>query len=472
MKSNNKYLKFSIRAVLLLSLISPLFYSCGGGGGGADSTNDGGGTNNGNVTTGSYVVLAWNDLGMHCLNPTYDQLVILPPYNTIWAQVIQRGNPPQIVTTGITVDYSIINNTDSYGKLSYGQFWDNVVALFGAGAAGLPHNYGLNLAFPNIHHTLTGTMEMVDDHFQVNGIPVVPLEDGATTKNPFQVAQITVKNSSGTTLVTSRATVPTSDEINCARCHAPGGTITEVFNDIATVHDRDRGTAFMASIAGGAPILCAKCHGSPALGGTPGDRGSAGMYLSEAIHTFHADKTAPGGAAVACYDCHPGAATSCNRSLAHTTSDGNCIACHGTMASMSASITANTRVPWVNEPACVNCHTNVGEVSTGSTLYRDATGHGGVYCAACHQSPHAMIPTRVASDGYQALQYQEQDVSIGDCRNCHNTSRGGGTNISDFTHVHAGTNPEERSACNVCHTALPSTITAADSPHQFQWKTR
>lgn len=26
-----------------------------------------------------YVVLAWNDLGMHCLNPTYDQEVILPP---------------------------------------------------------------------------------------------------------------------------------------------------------------------------------------------------------------------------------------------------------------------------------------------------------------------------------------------------------------------------------------------------------
>ena len=151
MKSNNKYLKFSIRAVLLLSLISPLFYSCGGGGGG-DSTNDGGGTNNGNVTTGSYVVLAWNDLGMHCLNPTYDQLVILPPYNTIWAQVIQRGNPPQIVTTGITVDYSIINNTDSYGKLSYGQFWDNVVALFGAGAAGLPHNFGLNLFSQHQQH--------------------------------------------------------------------------------------------------------------------------------------------------------------------------------------------------------------------------------------------------------------------------------------------------------------------------------
>ncbi len=45
----------------------------------------------------SYIVLAWNDLGMHCLNPTYDKAVILPPYNTVWAQVIKRGNPPRIV---------------------------------------------------------------------------------------------------------------------------------------------------------------------------------------------------------------------------------------------------------------------------------------------------------------------------------------------------------------------------------------
>jgi hypothetical protein len=470
MKSHNNYFKILSQVVLFLLLISPLFYSCGGGGG---SSNDNGGNNGGNVTTGSYVVLAWNDLGMHCLNPTYDQLVILPPYNTIWAQVIQRGNPPQIVTTGITVEYSIINNTDSYGKAKFGQFWDNVVALFGSAAAGLPHNYGLNLLFPDIHHTLSGTMETVNDHFQANGIPLVPLEDGATTENPFQVAQITVKDTSGNTLVTTRATVPTSDEINCGKCHAPGGTITDVFNNIASVHDRDRGTDFVASIASGTPRLCAECHGSPALGSAPGNRGNAGLYLSEAIHMFHADKTAPGGAAIACYDCHPGSTTTCNRSLAHTASDGNCITCHDTMANMASSITANTKVPWVNEPACATCHTGVAEVATGATLYRDAnTGHGGVYCAACHQSPHAMIPTRVASDGYQALQYQAKDMSIGDCRNCHNTSRGGGTSISEFAQVHAGTNPEEQSACNVCHTALPSTITTASFPHQYQWKTR
>src|SRR5512146_609158 len=67
------------------------------------------------VTTGDYSVFAWNDLGMHCLNPTYDKLVILPPYNNVMVQVVKRGDPPQVVTTGITVSYKLINNSSSYG---------------------------------------------------------------------------------------------------------------------------------------------------------------------------------------------------------------------------------------------------------------------------------------------------------------------------------------------------------------------
>jgi hypothetical protein len=79
---------------------------------------------------GNIVVLAWNDLGMHCLNPTYDQLVILPPYNTIMAQVISKGNPPKIITTGVTVEYAIVNNSSSFDKRSYDGFWDHAKKLF------------------------------------------------------------------------------------------------------------------------------------------------------------------------------------------------------------------------------------------------------------------------------------------------------------------------------------------------------
>lgn len=78
-----------------------------------------------------YVVFAWNNLGMHCLNPTCDELVILPPYNTVEVQVIKRGDPPRIITTGVNVEFSIVNNTYSFGKSEYGGFWTYFTDIFG-----------------------------------------------------------------------------------------------------------------------------------------------------------------------------------------------------------------------------------------------------------------------------------------------------------------------------------------------------
>ena len=44
----------------------------------------------------SYVVLAWNNLGMHCDNPDFQDLAVLPPYNTLWAQVVKVGDPAAV----------------------------------------------------------------------------------------------------------------------------------------------------------------------------------------------------------------------------------------------------------------------------------------------------------------------------------------------------------------------------------------
>ena len=103
---------------------------------------------------------------MHCLNPTYDTAVILPPYNTVHAQVIRKGNPPQIVTSGVTVQYALINNTYSYGKRSYGQFWDFMLQLFGVS---LPINTGLNLVDPAINNSLSGNMVAKAGYFSAGG---------------------------------------------------------------------------------------------------------------------------------------------------------------------------------------------------------------------------------------------------------------------------------------------------------------
>ena len=86
-----------------------------------------------NPRLGSYVLLGWNDLGMHCYNYSFKDLAVLPPYNTLWAQVIKRGDPPQIVTSGIRVQYSFPDNKTSTGKTD---FWNYADQLFGVIPAG------------------------------------------------------------------------------------------------------------------------------------------------------------------------------------------------------------------------------------------------------------------------------------------------------------------------------------------------
>jgi len=400
------------------------------------------------ISIAQYKVFAWNDLGMHCVNPTFDTMVILPPYNTLYVQVIKRGNPPRVVTQGIVVEYSILNNTYSYGKTDkfgadFAQFWDYAFQIFGID---LPQDRGLNLHDPNVHNSLSGTMQKKGDYFIAEGIPVVPVDDSGVW-NPYQVAEITVKDTSGKILARTTTTVPVSDEINCQKCHG-----SNAFYDILSKHDQKEGT----NLTGSTPVLCNNCHGSPALG----DSSPKQMWLSEAIHGFHKDKGA------SCYDCHPGQQTMCNRSLAHTASDGNCTHCHGDMTQIADSI-KNGRTPWLNEPKCSTCHQNIPGVDTGKSLYRNARGHGNLFCAVCHGSPHAMVPTSVSSDNYQAVQYQGKAKTIGSCGVCHRSSRGGDS-INEFSEKHAG--GQLLTACHVCHTQV--SLDTNKWPHSFRWKSR
>ena len=392
------------------------------------------------IDPGEYVVFAWNDLGMHCLNPTYDKMVILPPYNNVYAQVIRRGAPPEIVTQGITVEYKLTNNSYSYGKRQYSGFWDYCTSLFNTT---LMHDKGLK------NMGLFGEMQVQSDHFIAEGIPVTPVDDD-NKYNPYQIAEITVMDATGKIIAQTQATVPVSDEINCTKCHG-----ANAFENILQIHDDEEGT----SLASSTPILCARCHGSPALG-TDGP-GSSGKYLSQAIHGYHSTKNA------SCYDCHPGATAKCNRSIEHTNSEGKCTVCHGTMSQVAQSI-ASGRIPWASEPKCATCHSDVAQVETGSTLYRNAKAHGNIYCSACHGSPHAMVPSSQSSDNYQSMQYQlGESKTMGSCGICHRDSRGEADDISEFVEMHGGTSPRKRIGCHVCHTKISTTTTSW--PHAYQW---
>ncbi len=429
---------FAITRIGIMIFMSLLIYSC---------TKDSFITNPPPSLNGDYSVFAWNDVGMNFMNPTYDKLVILPPSNNLVVQVVKRGNPPAAVTTGIKVSYKLINNSSSYGKRAYGGFWDNALKLFGVTPA---HDIGLK------GNGLSGDMTASGDHFIAEGIPAVPVDDGGIW-NPYQVAEITVRDNSQTVVAKTQATIPTSDEINCAKCH--GSATVTTFDDILAKHDANHGTSL--SNAASQPVLCASCHADPALGTATGQL----IYLSEAIHGTHASVSG-----ITCYDCHQGQITKFNRSLPHSSEDGNCTLCHGTMANIASTIAAG-RVPWTSEPQCVTCHAGIDDVNTNSELFKDSRGHGNMYCSACHGSPHATFPSRVASDNYQSVQYQgfsSKIKTIGSCGVCHDNSRGEEKDIALFSGVHGGSKPPEEIGCRVCHTSIPSDTKGW--PHGYTWK--
>jgi hypothetical protein len=131
-----------------------------------------------------YIIIGWNDLGMHCYDRDYADMGVLPPYNNIWAQVIHRGDPPQIVTEGITVSYSIQDNTYSVGKTN---FWSYAEALFGQA---LPPNIGLT------GKGLAGVMDHIGNHYVAEGgVPITEFRDSSpSTPYYFQLADLVVKD--------------------------------------------------------------------------------------------------------------------------------------------------------------------------------------------------------------------------------------------------------------------------------------
>jgi hypothetical protein len=52
-------------------------------------------------------------------------------------------------------------------------------------------------------------------------------------------------------------------------------------------------------------------------------------------------------------------------------------------------------------------------------LFKDATGHGGVACASCHGSPHAIAPNVTDTDNQQAIFWQGHAGIINTCTVCH-----------------------------------------------------
>jgi hypothetical protein len=239
-----------------------------------------------------YIVLAWNDLGMHCMNQYHQRFSVLPPYNNLYAQVIRRGDAnraPLLAPAGTTVEYSFPGNTYSVGKTD---FWTYAPQLFGVT---LPPDVGLT------GKGLSGVLDPAGGHFVAEGIPLTPFADAQpSVEVPYQQALVIARDGGGGELARSAPVVPVSIEIECvgSGCHA---------SETAILQGHEAVSGFNP---GATPILCAGCHADPVLGTT--GRPDAG-YFSFRMHDQHKFLDEQLSGTAACYKCHPGAVARCLR---------------------------------------------------------------------------------------------------------------------------------------------------------------
>ncbi|HQT93855.1 MAG TPA: PKD domain-containing protein [Thermoanaerobaculaceae bacterium] len=370
------------------------------------------------ATTG-WTVTGWNNLGMHCMDSDFSVFAILPPYNTIQAQVVDASGNLVTSASGVTVTYQAIAdpsgsiNTTSVGK---DNFWTYAASLFGL-AKPLPPDVGLTgLAMPGMmNRPQPMTFDPANNWFIAEGIPITPYDD-AGRKNTYPMMRLVARDSGGNVLATTDIVLPISDEMDCKACHASNSSAAARPNagwvndpnpdrdyrlNVLRLHDdRQAGSAsYTAALSqagysstglydtvttGGKPILCATCHGSNALAGT----GQAGIPpLTQAVHGYHASVMDPvtnmsldsSSNRSACYRCHPGSTTKCLRGAmgSAVAADGSmemqCQNCHGPMHAVGTA----GRQGWLDEPNCQSCHTGTAVANNGQIRYTsvfDASG--------------------------------------------------------------------------------------------------
>ncbi|MET0066754.1 MAG: cytochrome C [Candidatus Thiodiazotropha sp.] len=524
---------------LILLLLSLTLVACGGGGSSdndtssGDSIEDGDSQNSGDDSDdddddgdsggdggvsdvpGTHQVLAFNDLGMHCADLDYSNFVILPPFNVLHSQVIERGERPTLldesqasVSYYATGDASGSINTTSQnlaGSIDKSNFWDTnpdtgnryVFDLFGLDPQ---PDEGLMFgqAMPGISDPYNANApQAFNDYdsgkawFSAHGIPILPIDDLGQL-NAYPLMRVEAADTmGGTALASIDVVLPVASEADCQNCHAsgeiaaplsssidfvlpdditdPNAVLQAAKQNIMLLHDARHGTQLMAN----RPVLCASCHYSAALDLTASGPNSEQLThdtMSEVMHGYHGRLTdadsgqpvfpSPGSLEDTCYQCHPGKTTQCLRG-AMGGAGIVCQDCHGSMLAVGQA----SRQAWSSEPRCESCHTGDASSHLGTSIRQNIAWDGDIDTA----TPRTASNKRFAEN--DATLYRN---SLGHggvaCEGCHGSPHAIWPNANPQSNDniaatqlqgHAGT----LSDCGVCHTSLPLTLNGPHGMH-------
>jgi len=463
-----------------------------------------------------YRLTAWGELGMHCMDgKDYSIFSVLPPCNTMHAQLMTLTDPPVQITSGVTITYeATADPTGSINTISSTKtnFWSYVQDLL---LTNPPPDVGIT---GNSVQSLTPhpfTYNSTLGYWEVTGVTTVPYDDNMKL-NAYSLAKVVARDLNGKVLASVKIVVPVSDELSCFICHAsksdkfakpkagwvnnPDKAKDTKLNILRKHDDRFDISGYLNQLAqkgyfyqntleatanAGMPVLCDACHASTALGegGLPGVN-----PLTQDMHTLHGSQVylktglkldqSPDDFG-SCYLCHPGLNTKCKRGAM---SPRLCADCHGNTSFVGTA----GRAGWLTEPACQMCHekglrytkafdspghwrvatdqtfaTNPDVPMKGFDLYRFSTGHGKMYCSSCHGSQHAEFPTSQRNDNLYSIALQGYKGHIRECTVCHNpvpVSKTGGphgvhTVGQKWVDVHGNFAQGHQKDCKYCHGA-------------------
>ncbi len=245
-------------------------------------------------------LVGWNDLGMHCLDADFPTFAILPPFNTIHAQLIDSAGLLVTVPGSITVTYEAVADPDRFDQSQLGG-QDELLGL---------HRRPLRrcaLRRPGTRRARhAGRREHAAADDLEHGAPPGGAPRGSRSRriddahlgNAYPMMRLVARNGTAV-LAETRIVLPVSDEMDCSACHASGSgeaarpTAGWVYDpdpqrdyrrNILRLHDQEQlanplfvdalahngfdPAGLEATAGGGRAVLCAACHPSNALPGS------------------------------------------------------------------------------------------------------------------------------------------------------------------------------------------------------------